>query len=81
MAEGFAMLQDRTFEGTEAEHGAVEKLLGELADAFNGDAVAASVTRSEPGESGPLRVDATLPDGSYAVWLIHNDGTAEEATT
>lgn len=63
------MLEQRTFRGTEAEKNAVTELVASLGD-FDGHA---SVTRTEAGDTGPLRVEA-----AGRSWIVREDGTTEE---
>jgi hypothetical protein len=64
------MLQRRTFAASTVERDAVEQLIGEHAS----DGVA-SVTRTEPGETGPLRVEI-----GEKTWHVAEDGSVEQVT-
>lgn len=63
------MLNTGRIDGTEAEHAAVDKLIGE----HDGESV--FVTRRDPGDTGPMIVQV----GDLA-WEISEDGKRKKVT-
>jgi hypothetical protein len=64
------MLSATTYAASDVEREAVEALLASHRE--NG--TAASITRTDPGETGALRVEIIGRIGSL-VWLVEEDGT------
>lgn len=67
------MLEHRTYDANPAEREAVETLL----ERYRAAGMMATVTRTEPGETGPLRVEVTGAIGEMT-WLVAEDGTVTD---